>query len=412
MRVQPFLHRAGVLLWAFMLSVLLTAPASAQVDTGTILGTVKDQSGGVLPGATVTITHEGQAFTLSSVTREDGTFVFTPIRTGTYAIDVEFPGFKKGVRRGITVSIQQTGGGRLRPPAWRRRRGARGHRGRAAAPDGHRHGRRDPGVRGHREPPDQRTRLHHPRAPQRRGRAAAARRARAADVFRQRRQAGAEQLPARRDRQQHEQRGLPERRGLHRQAAGRRRRRDQDHDELLQRRVRPRRRRGAEHDAQVGDEQAARERLGVPPQRRDERQRLLRQPRQHQEGRVPVEPVRVHGGRADHRLEDVLVRRLRGERHPAGAHVGPDGSDRGPARERLHELLGSHHPAERHRRRRRARAHLPARHGLRPGHDASAPGRPGRSGHRHRPPRARASCAMRSPATAFRRTGSIRTPFG
>ena len=72
------------------------APASAQVDTGTILGTVKDQSGGVLPGATVTITHEGQAFTLSSVTREDGTFIFTPIRTGTYAIDVEFPGFKKG----------------------------------------------------------------------------------------------------------------------------------------------------------------------------------------------------------------------------------------------------------------------------------------------------------------------------
>ena len=107
MRVQPFLHRAGVLLWAFTLSVLLTAPASAQVDTGTILGTVKDQSGGVLPGATVTITHEGQAFTLSSVTREDGTFVFTPIRTGTYAIEVEFPSFKKGVRRGITVSIQQ-----------------------------------------------------------------------------------------------------------------------------------------------------------------------------------------------------------------------------------------------------------------------------------------------------------------
>jgi carboxypeptidase family protein len=105
MRVQPLLHR--VLPWALLVSVLLCAPASAQVDTGTILGTVKDQSGGVLPGATVTITHEGQAFTLSAVTREDGSYVFTPIRTGTYAIDVEFQGFKKGVRRGITVSIQQ-----------------------------------------------------------------------------------------------------------------------------------------------------------------------------------------------------------------------------------------------------------------------------------------------------------------
>jgi hypothetical protein len=105
MRIQPLLGSGHLL--AFTVSVLISAPASAQVDTGTILGTVKDQSGGVLPGATVTITHEGQAFTLSAVTREDGSYVFTPIRTGTYAIDVEFQGFKKGVRRGITVSIQQ-----------------------------------------------------------------------------------------------------------------------------------------------------------------------------------------------------------------------------------------------------------------------------------------------------------------
>ena len=41
------------------------------------------------------------------MTREDGTYVFTPIRTGAYSIEVEFQGFKKAVRRGITVSIQQ-----------------------------------------------------------------------------------------------------------------------------------------------------------------------------------------------------------------------------------------------------------------------------------------------------------------
>ena len=84
-----------------------TAPAIAQVDTGTILGTVKDRSGGVLPGATVTITHEGQGFTLTGVTREDGTFIFTPIRTGAYTVEVEFQGFRKSERRGIEVSIQQ-----------------------------------------------------------------------------------------------------------------------------------------------------------------------------------------------------------------------------------------------------------------------------------------------------------------
>ncbi|MGH9372400.1 MAG: carboxypeptidase-like regulatory domain-containing protein, partial [Vicinamibacterales bacterium] len=105
MRVQPLLRRGGV--FAFAILVLLAAPVSGQVDTGTILGTVKDQSGGVLPGATVTITHEGQALTLTTVTREDGTYIFTPIRTGAYAIEVEFQGFKKAVRRGIGVSIQQ-----------------------------------------------------------------------------------------------------------------------------------------------------------------------------------------------------------------------------------------------------------------------------------------------------------------
>jgi hypothetical protein len=105
MRVQRIL---GKDLWLVLgMSLLLATTASAQVDTGSILGTVKDAGGGVLPGATVTITHEGQSLTLSSVTREDGTYVFTPIRTGAYTIEVEFQGFKKAVRRGITVSIQQ-----------------------------------------------------------------------------------------------------------------------------------------------------------------------------------------------------------------------------------------------------------------------------------------------------------------
>jgi outer membrane receptor protein involved in Fe transport len=89
------------------LALLFSAPARAQVDTGTILGIVKDQSGGILPGATVTITHEGQSFVLTAVTRPDGTYIFTPIRSGAYTIEVEFPGFKKAVRRGIAVAIQE-----------------------------------------------------------------------------------------------------------------------------------------------------------------------------------------------------------------------------------------------------------------------------------------------------------------
>ena len=86
---------------------LVGTTARAQVDTGTILGTVKDASGAVVAGANVTITHEGQAFTLSRVTRPDGTYIFTPIRIGTYRVEVESPGFRKAVRRGIELNLQQ-----------------------------------------------------------------------------------------------------------------------------------------------------------------------------------------------------------------------------------------------------------------------------------------------------------------
>ena len=99
----------GIGLLALTFSAVLSASATAQVDTGSITGTVKDSSGAIVPGATVTITHEGQGLTLTSVTREDGTYIFTPIRTGAYRIDVELQGFKKEARRGITRRHSGTG---------------------------------------------------------------------------------------------------------------------------------------------------------------------------------------------------------------------------------------------------------------------------------------------------------------
>ena len=82
------------------------------------------------------------------------------------------------------------------------------------------------------------------------------------------------------------------------------------------------------------------------------------------------------------------------------------------ARQRLHQLFGPHHAADRNRRRRRARTIVPARHGLRSGDDAAGHRRTGRSGDRDGGYRRPASCAIRSPATASRRAGSTPTPFG
>ncbi|MEJ7606108.1 MAG: carboxypeptidase-like regulatory domain-containing protein [Bryobacteraceae bacterium] len=91
-----------------ILAVLLAgACLHAQRDTGSILGTVSDGSGGVVPGAKVTLTSEGTGLTTTMDTREDGTFIFTPIRIGTYTIEAAFQGFQKYRRQNITINIQQ-----------------------------------------------------------------------------------------------------------------------------------------------------------------------------------------------------------------------------------------------------------------------------------------------------------------
>ena len=92
---------------AVALFISSATAAFAQVDTGSILGTVTDTSGGVVPNAKVTITQEGTQISQTSVTRSDGSFVFTPIKIGAYTVDVEFTGFQRARRTGVVVNIQQ-----------------------------------------------------------------------------------------------------------------------------------------------------------------------------------------------------------------------------------------------------------------------------------------------------------------
>src|SRR5260221_6952473 len=48
--------------------------ARAQIDTGSILGTVRDQAGAVVPGAKVTLTNEGTGALATMVCRSDGSY--------------------------------------------------------------------------------------------------------------------------------------------------------------------------------------------------------------------------------------------------------------------------------------------------------------------------------------------------
>ncbi len=87
--------------------LLLPWAAMAQKDAGTILGTVRDASGGIIPGAKVTLTNEDTGLRLTTDSRDDGGYIFTPVKIGNYTLEVEFKGFQKARQSGITVNIQQ-----------------------------------------------------------------------------------------------------------------------------------------------------------------------------------------------------------------------------------------------------------------------------------------------------------------
>ena len=72
--------------------------------TGTVTGTVKDDQGGVIPGATVTLISEARGTSLDAVTTVTGDFVFSNITGDTYLVRVSMDGFKTVERRGIAVS--------------------------------------------------------------------------------------------------------------------------------------------------------------------------------------------------------------------------------------------------------------------------------------------------------------------
>jgi len=86
-------------------SVASILPLQAQVDTGSITGTVTDASGAVVNGAKVTLTNEGTGAALSLTTGSDGSYTFSPVRIGSYKIDASAQGFKTVSQTHIVVNV-------------------------------------------------------------------------------------------------------------------------------------------------------------------------------------------------------------------------------------------------------------------------------------------------------------------
>ena len=89
---------------AITVGILLSAAAWAQVTTADLVGRVTDASGGVLPGVTVTATHEGTGAVRSQVTSDTGDYAFTLLPIGTYDVKMELQGFRTQAARIVLAS--------------------------------------------------------------------------------------------------------------------------------------------------------------------------------------------------------------------------------------------------------------------------------------------------------------------
>src|SRR5947207_2279258 len=109
------LRRMGVSLRVFgrfataivVLIALSTCLSFAQTSTATILGVVRDASGALIPGVSITVKHTESGLTRTAVSSERGGYNVPLLPVGAYEITTTMPGFKKEVRSGINLVVGQ-----------------------------------------------------------------------------------------------------------------------------------------------------------------------------------------------------------------------------------------------------------------------------------------------------------------
>jgi len=101
------LRKANRLAGLGIAMLLLCIPLFSQTNTGRILGTITDQSGAVLAGATVTVTDVNRGVTRTLTSDSAGEYSAPNLEPGMYETRVEAPGFKSLNRQGIQVQVGQ-----------------------------------------------------------------------------------------------------------------------------------------------------------------------------------------------------------------------------------------------------------------------------------------------------------------
>ncbi len=103
----PSLPRLKTVCLAVVACLTFSSLLAAQGTGGRILGLVSDPTGAVLSGVKVTATNDATGIARDSVTNDSGEYVFPTLPVGTYTLSFDANGFKKGVRRGIALDVNQ-----------------------------------------------------------------------------------------------------------------------------------------------------------------------------------------------------------------------------------------------------------------------------------------------------------------
>lgn len=105
--VRSFLVRKqSVKILLLALVLLLPAVLFAQIDTGSIVGVVKDPSGEAIAGATVTLKNTATGVTHVVASNEEGGYQFAAVIPGVYSVEAAAPSFQSAIRSNIEISVQ------------------------------------------------------------------------------------------------------------------------------------------------------------------------------------------------------------------------------------------------------------------------------------------------------------------
>jgi len=102
-----FLRCYPAILMVVVVLLSFGAAAHAQTITGSISGAVMDSSGGMIPGAAVTLTSEKTGQSRVSTTNSEGRFNFAALQPGNYAVKIERAGFQTLEQRGVILTANE-----------------------------------------------------------------------------------------------------------------------------------------------------------------------------------------------------------------------------------------------------------------------------------------------------------------